>query len=468
MSAPSTTTDSRRLRAAAGRARLAVVLPVSLLATLATMVVSYLGKAECGGPPFDRFGRSAHFPVGHGGTQWMPCYSDIMYLWVGRDINNHVFPYIHGGIGADGKLFGGVVEYPVLSGLLMYFGASGAHTDSDFLLHSAILLAPFGLAITVLLAVVARWHVLWWAATPPLILYSFHNWELPVAFTVVLAVAVMAWGSSISPRTGERRIPLLPTASLTSVILAVGFCLKLYPGLFILPLAVYVLLHDRARRDWRGGFAVLAVGTLTVVAIQVPFMVAGFDGWKASLSFQGKRKSDVDTNSIWYWGLRHFFGGQTPAYNSAVGVLSPIMILAAFALAVYLGYRVHRAGGAYPWIGVSASMLAAFILFHKVHSPQYTLWILPFFVLLRVRWPVIAAYLIGDLILDSTIFRLFGIYVSHSPMKWWVITGVNVGVWIQVALLAMLIVVFVRSPLREPLASVGRRPTAPDREAISA
>ncbi len=41
-----------------------------------------------------------------------PCYSDLMYLWLGRDINNHVFPYIHGGIGGDGTLFGGVVEYP--------------------------------------------------------------------------------------------------------------------------------------------------------------------------------------------------------------------------------------------------------------------------------------------------------------------------------------------------------------------
>ena len=70
-------------------------------------------------------------------------------------------------------------------------------------------------------------------------------------------------------------------------------------------------------------------------------------------------------------------------------------------------------------------MLAGFMLFHKVHSPQYTLWILPFFVLLQIRWPVIVAYLIADFVLDVTIFRLFGIYTSGSDMKWWVIGGVN-------------------------------------------
>ncbi|NED63582.1 hypothetical protein G3I15_21870, partial [Streptomyces sp. SID10244] len=70
----------------------------------------------------------------------------------------------------------------------------------------------------------------------------------------------------------------------------------------------------------------------------------------------------------------------------------PILIGAAFATAVYLGWREYRRDGLYPWIGVSASMLAGFMLFHKVHSPQYTLWILPFFVLLKVRWPVILGY----------------------------------------------------------------------------
>ncbi|MGC5257821.1 hypothetical protein ACPXCG_15845 [Gordonia sp. DT218] len=458
----------------AGRGQMAVILVTSLLTTCLCMFWSYSAKIVCGGPPFLAEGRSSHWPVGDPNAA-IPCYSDLMYLWVGRDINNHVFPFIHGGITPDGKLFGGVVEYPVLSGMFMWLGAIGAHTDTEFFQHSVWLLVPFGLAVTVMLALMTRWSVLWWAATPPLVLYAFHNWELPVVATAVGAVAVMAWGSTISPRTGDRRLSVRTAAILAAILLGIGFCLKLYPGFFVLPLAIYVLTYGTApgrdgeapiRRtlDWVGAVWVAATATLTVIAIQLPFMVLGFDGWKAALSFQGKRKSDVDTNSIWYWGLRHFTGGQTDTYNSLVGLLSPILIVAAFATAVYLGWRVYRRDGLYPWIGVSASMLAGFMLFHKVHSPQYTLWILPFFVLLKIRWPVIVGYLVADFILDTTIFRLFGIYTSGSPMKWWVITGVNVGVWVHAVLLAYLLVAFVRAPLREPLASFGRRPSSPEPE----
>ncbi|QTI69425.1 hypothetical protein [Gordonia polyisoprenivorans] len=441
------------------RGDLILILTVSLLLTLLFMYWSYEVKIKCVGPPFFPDGRSHKWPVGDPHAI-IPCYSDLAYLWVGRDINNHVFPYIHGGIGANGQLFGGSVEYPVLSGILMWLGAIGAHTDVDFFRHSAALLAPFGVVITAMLAVLTRWNVLWWAMTPPLILYAFHNWELPVVATAVGAVAVMAWGASIKPSTGERRMSLRTSAILASILLAIGFCLKLYPGFFVLPLAIYVLTGGAGGRralDWVGAAWVAVTAALTVVVIQLPFMVLGYDGWRAALTFQGKRRADVDTNSIWYWGLRHFTDGQNGTYNSIVGVLSPTLIVCAFVVAVYFGWRQYNRTGLYPWIGVSAAMLAGFMVFHKVHSPQYTLWILPFFVLLRVRWPVIVAYLIADFILDTTIFRLFGIYVSGEPMKWWVMTGVNVGVWVHAVLLVYLIGAFVSAGLREPLASIGRR-----------
>lgn len=447
----------------------AVIVVVSLLLTSLLMYWSYLVKIKCGGPPFLEGGRSSHWPVGDADAV-IPCYSDLMFLWKGRGIDEHIFPYIHGGINADGKLFGGVVEYPVLSGMMMWLGAIGAHTDTEFFQHSVWLLIPFGLAITVLLALMVRWWVLFWAATPPLVLYSFHNWELPVTATAVAAVAVMAWGAGISPRTGRRRLSLRAGAILASILLALGFCLKIYPGLFVLPLALYVLTSSappagssapeirtgsvRNTLDWTGAACTLAAAVITVIAVQLPFMVLGFDGWKAALSFQGRRKADVDTNSIWYWGLRHVTGGQNSTYNSLVGVLSPLLILAAFALSIHLGRRYYERLGTFPWIGVAASMLAGFMLFHKVHSPQYTLWILPFFVLLQIRWPVIVAYLLADFVLDTTIFRLFGIYTSGSDMKWWVIGGVNFGVWVHAAVLTYLIFTFVTSPPREPLRSM--------------
>ncbi|WP_439030765.1 hypothetical protein [Gordonia terrae] len=456
------TISRRRSPQLSGRGETAVIVLVSLLATTVTMFWSFQAKLRCGGAPFDALGRSENWPTGDPGAL-IPCYSDLMYLWLGRDINNHVFPYIHGGIGSDGTLFGGVVEYPVLSGLLMFFGATGADNDTEFFVRSALLLAPFGLAITILLAVMVRWWALLWAATPPLVLYSFHNWELPVVATAVGAIAVMTWGASPDPGTGRHRLPLRTAGVAAAVLLAIGFCLKLYPGIFVLPLAAYVLTggvggaRSVARRglDWAGAAWVAGAAIVTVVAVQLPFMILGFDGWKAALSFQSRRRADVDTNSIWYWGLR-YVTGTTDSYHSIVGIASPLLILAAFATAMYLGWRRYEQIGFFPWIGVSAAMLAGFMLFHKVHSPQYTLWILPFFVLMKVRWPVIVAYLLADVALDLTIFRLFPIRDAGDPLPWWILTGVAGSVWVHAALLAYLIFSFVGTPLREPLASIGK------------
>ncbi len=469
-----------------GEAVLAAV--VSVLFTCVAMAWSFAAKVKCGGPPFNAEGRSRRWPVGDPHAV-IPCYSDMMNLWTGREINNHVFPYIHGAITEQGHLVGGSVEYPVLSGMLMWLGAIGAHSDLSFFIHSVILLAPFGIIVTLLLVYLVRWWALLWAATPPLVLYAFHNWELPVVATCVGGIAVVAYGASLDG-DGNPRLSLRTAAVWAAILFGIGFSLKMYPGFCVLPLALYVLTRGggfvrrfrspadvAADLDWRGFGVVAGAATATVTATQAPFMILGWEGWRGSLSFQGKRKADIDTNSIWYWGLRHLTGGQTDLYNTIVGIASPLLIVGSFALAGWLGWRVYRPDkvtlGVYPWIGVCGAMLAGFMVFHKVHSPQYTLWILPFFVLLNIRWQVIVAYLVADLALDLTIFRLFGILndPSNPPMKWWVIGGVNFGVWVHAVLLVYLIFAFVKASPREPLASFGfrlpdRRAPLPDRRAM--
>ncbi len=180
---------------------------------------------------------------------------------------------------------------------------------------------------------------------------------------------------------------------LAAVLLGVGFCLKLYPGLFVLPLALYVLTRNRARDDLdvRGAAAVVGAAAATVAAINLPFAVHDYTGWRASFSFQQLREADLTSNSIWYWGLRPLMGAGdrgSASYHALVGTLSPLALAAGFASRCGWAGAGTDARGVYPWIGVSASMLCAFVLLHKVHSPQYTLWLLPFLVLLGSpgRW----------------------------------------------------------------------------------
>jgi uncharacterized membrane protein len=425
-------------RVGPGRLLLAVVV----LLTGLTLLVGYANKHRCVGPEFDAQGRSGPDFIQRGNYE--ACYSDIQKLWLGRDIDRHVFPYLTGSITPDGELRGGTVEYPVLSGVLMWVAAIPAHTDGEFLFWSALLMAPFGLLTGWLLGGLARWRALVWALGPPVVLYAFHNWDLPVVACAVGAVhAVHAWRT---PR------PLADRAAVAAVLLGLGVAFKLYPGIFVLPLALLVLTAPGpgAPPDWRGAVRVPLVAAVTVVLMNLPFAVAGYDGWRASFTFQELRKVDITTNSIWYWGFRPYSEQNNVAFQAVVDRLSPTLVLLSFVAALAVGWwRWRREGGPYPWLGVSAAMLCGFLLLHKVHSPQYTLWLLPFFVLLRLRWGWIAAYLVADLAMYVGIFRLFGLLNDHADVG--IFAGltaqaVMVGVWGRAALLVALFAVFLRAP----------------------
>ncbi|WP_433669355.1 hypothetical protein ACQP06_34835 [Nocardia sp. CA-136227] len=425
-------------------ARGSMIAVVSTLVCAVTLLIAFVNKARCAVGPYDESGRSVLFDVIKDSDV---CYSDIQYLWLGRGIDHHVFPYIAGGITPDGQLTGGAVEYPVLSGLFMWIGGIGAHTDAAFLWHSALLLAPFALLTAYLLARMAGPAALLWAAAPPLVLYAFHNWELPVVATAVAAFYVM---------TTLTRYSLRDRGIAAAVFLAIGFCFKLYPGIFVLPLLIYVLLGEHPLRekrfDVRGALMVAATAIGTVVAINLPFALAGYDGWRASITFQQLRQADITTNSIWYWGLRPLFGPSEEsesAFQHLVSVLSPTLVVASFVLACWLGVRRYRLAGVYPWIGVSGAMLCGFLLFHKVHSPQYTLWLIPFLVLLRVPWSLVIAYLLADLCIGVGVFRYFYELGSGHPYEVEQYL-VQIGVWGRAVLLLVFFFVFVSASERSP------------------
>ncbi|WP_260194312.1 glycosyltransferase family 87 protein [Actinophytocola gossypii] len=420
-----------------------------------TLVLGFLNKDRCTGPEFEEDGRST--PNYDLRSKRDVCYSDIQHLWIGRDIDKHVFPYVNGGLNEYDQPAGGVVEYPVLTGMLMWVSALFADTDADFLLLSALVLSPFGMAIAWMLGRMSRWRSLLWAIGPPLVLYAFHNWDLPVVLCAVAAVYVvhLGWG-----RRGADR-PLMTRATAAAVLLALGFALKVYPAIFVLPLMLYVLTGGAGGRaltgkalDWVGALRVALVALGTVVAVNLPFAVAGFEGWRASFTFQMLREADITTNSIWYWGLRPHTDPDDTGMHELIGVLSPTLVLASFVLACGIGWLRYQKEGTYPWIAVSAAMLCGFLLLHKVHSPQYTLWLVPMFVLLRIRWGWIAAYLVADIAMGIGIFRWFyeifygnagGIFDGFAAQ------ALMIGVWGRAGLLVGLFYVFLvsRSTLPE-------------------
>ena len=357
------------------------------------------------------------------------CYSDVLELFTSRDLARHYLPYV------DGRLEGGApvdtFEYPVLTGLFASFSALFADDRTSFLVASTVLLLPFAVVVSVLLQRLAGERALLWAASPPLVLYALHNWDL---LAVAAAVgALYAW---------QRERPLV-----AALLLGLGANLKIYPGLFLAP-----LLADRLlQRDRRGAAGVVAVGGLAVALPNVPFVLADLDGWLATFAFQEQRAADATSNSVWFW-----FAPQLT--TETLNRLTPVLVLLAVAVAVAVGAWRSRREGAFPMVQVCGAVLVAFLLVNKVHSPQYTLWVLPFFALLAVRLGWWVAYVVADALVYVGVFRwLFALTEGRDfgLAK----QALIVGVWSKTALLILLYAVFLAARTARPVG--GTEPAQP-------
>ena len=343
------------------------------------------------------------------------CYSDVLELWSSRGLQDGVFPYVNGRLvdGAPVDTF----EYPVLTGLFVWASSLLADGRASFLVVSTLLLLPFALLVTWLLHLVSGRRALLWAASPSLVLYALHNWDL----LAVAAATAALW----SWRRGA--------TTTAAVLLGVGACLKVYPGLFLLPLAVDRLV----RRDVAGAARVLAAGGATVVAVNLPFALVGREGWAATYVFQSDRAADSSSNSLWYWVYPHLTTDQ-------LNLVIPLLLAAALAVALADGVRRARGGDDFPLLQVCAAVLVAFLLLNKVSSPQYTLWLLPFLVLLRVHWAWWAAFTVADAMVYVGVFRWFDALLAGTDPSL-PAAVLETGVWAKCLLLLALFPVLLRA-----------------------
>ena len=361
------------------------------------------------------------------------CYSDVLELWTSRSLVDHVFPYVGGRLvdGAPVDTF----EYPVLTGLFVWLTSLLADDRASFLVVSTLALGPFALLTAWQLERMAGRRALLWAAAPALVLYALHNWDL---LAVAAATAGLhAWWRG---RTGW-----------AAVLFAVGACLKVYPGLFLLPLVV-----DRLHaRDVAGARRAVLGGVGTGLAVNLPFVLADRDGWATTYVFQAARAADASSGSIWYWVYPHL---STEQLNRTVPVLLAVVLLAAVAV----GLVRARREGTFPVLQVCGAAVAAFVLLNKVSSPQYALWVLPFFALLRVRWGWWTAFAVADVLVYVGVFRWFDALVTGAdptlPERLLV-----VGTWTRSAVLALLVPLFLRADaaLTAPPTETLTPPTAP-------
>lgn len=351
------------------------------------------------------------------------CYNDIQPLYSYRAVETDTFPYINGSYTADGQLINGANEYPVLTGLFFWFVGLFVASGNGFLQMTALLMAPFALLTAYLLVRMTGWRALMWAAAPALVYYSFHNWDLLAVAAVVAGVWFWYRGKSVW----------------AAVAFGVGAALKLYPIMFVVPLVLERWVAGRRAEAGR----VLAAGAGTALAINLPFMVINFQGWWGTYKFHQLRGPNFDS----IWGLLQTRYAWVRIHMPELNLTVAVLTLATFAVVLLYGWHRATKDGVFPFLQVAAAFLVAFMLWNKVHSPQYTLWLLPFFALLTVNVGWWIAYTVIDTLAYVGIFRWFydysylGTGMSSTSAK----EAMVFAVWARAAVLVVLLVVFLRA-----------------------
>ena len=406
-------------------------------AAAAGLALAYLLKQPCTTHGWANFFQYRHL-----------CYNDIQPLFYARKVNVGAIPYKDV-----------TVEYPVLIGTFMYVvgrilallvhtGVAGTYSDPEYFNLTAFLLVPCSLAVTFLLRPrVTRGRLLLWAVGTPTLLYSFLNWDL-------LAVAALIAGLV----QVERR-----HWGWAGLALGIGASAKLYPG-FLLPcafLGAWSLGNRKGAGRLVGGF----LGA--VAAANVPWMIATFSGWMGIWKFQAGRYPDYGTP--WYW-LARIANSIHPAafWNSNIGGWGSFIGLAggaAFGLAslgiLWLGWKRRDEEGNYPVVPAGLAITTSFLVFSKVHSPQYALWVLPLLAMVDIPWPEVIAYLASDLVLFTSGFYWFTEMSGVTTPGWERLF--EVAVFVRAAALAV-IAISAATRGRRLLPAPGAEPTPQARE----
>ena len=352
------------------------------------------------------------------------CHSDIRALYGLRGMDRDLFPYLHGELIVvptpsrrwppfELRPIDGANEYPVLTGVLMWLPSLVSDGPDTYLLASVVLLAPFGLATAWLLGRITGRRALLWSASPMLLLYAFHNWDLAVVAASVAGFWCWWRGRPVA----------------TAVCFGAGGALKLYPLLFLLPLVL-----DRFHAgDRRGAARAGAAGIATFALINLPLLMLSPSGWMVAYRSLSLRHANYDS----LWGVLAQVFELDQATITTLSTLALVVVLAAVTWATE---RRARREIPYPFLPACAALLTGFLLVSKVHSPQYALWLVPLFVLVRVRLGWYALFVAGNLLMYVAIF---GVSVWSTEARDVLVTW---SVWARAGTFLLLVNAFLRAP----------------------
>lgn len=345
-------------------------LALVLLMLAGTLLIGQLIKAPCSGGGW-----------GDGRQYKRLCYTDIVPLYGTEHLEGDRLPYLDSC--PEGP--GACDEYPVLTMYSMRAAASiGSSGLEGFYFSNVMMLAACAVLITIMLWLLVGARAMYFALAPTLAVYSFINWDLiAVAFATGATFAFL------------RKRPVL-----AGVLLGLGASAKLYPALLLVPFALELIRRGEKKRAWGLGGA--AVGAWLVT--NLPFAIAAREGWYEFFRFNSARPPDWD--SMWFVGC-NFNSGGYECLSSSVPIVNAVSLITFVALSAFVWWLKVKKQPDFPRWTFGLALLILFLLSNKVYSPQYSLWLLPWFALVLPDIRLFAAFQVTDIAVFVTRFLFF-------------------------------------------------------------
>jgi uncharacterized membrane protein len=321
-----------------------------LLALAVTLILGFLEKAE---PGFTN--GSCLIGLVHGSQAAALCYSDVLTLYGTESLQGHRLPYLQPCPPLHGNPCD---EYPPVTMYTMWLGALVASGYRTFFYANAFLLSMAALTTAACLYFMAGSRSLYFALAPTRLLYGFFNWDL-----VAVGLATAATLAFVSRRDG-----------VSGILIGLGTAAKLYPALLLIPFVIQRLREGNVHRAVRLAWAAMGAW----LAVNLPFALLAPRSWSTFFRFNGARPLNVD--SLWYIGCRALSpmsDGQCVS-SGLVNLLTVVLMVSAGAALWLVKTRRH---GDWPRWTFAFPLIALFLLTNKVYSPQYSLWLLPWFAL---------------------------------------------------------------------------------------
>ena len=278
------------------------------------------------------------------GTNWATpdqyihaCYSDLPSLFGERGLKDNKWPYA-----SDTNS----VEYPVITGLVMFATAGLVDTPLSYFNLNAFLLALIFIALVLLVSRIKPQFSYLLPIAPAMIASLYINWDLWAIITMMLAIY---WF--------DRKAYLY-----SSLSLGISITTKFLPVFLLFPIIFILWRQDRLKELIK----YIATTVVIWVAINAPFALTTPTGWWRFYKLNLERVAD--------WGSLWLALNQLGIGLSNLNYLSLLLLLIGLtSIAIFffeLKYTPTLASVAF--IVVAVVMTAS-----KVYSPQYVLWLTP-------------------------------------------------------------------------------------------